>query len=93
MAQVSKAARSHRKHNDDRELYQGKRRLLGTIDVTFDDKQGHSTHFDDCGCKSAAYEKEIAKLRSLLELADAVMEDYDNNLKDTDCPPCGNMRR
>ena len=27
----------------------------------------HTTHFDDCGCKSAGYEAEIAELRAALD--------------------------
>lgn len=40
----------------------------------------HTTHFDDCGCQSAALKAELKRLRDVLELC----EDYFDQRADAD---------
>lgn len=36
--------------------------------------RAHVTHYDDCGCKTETYEKELAEVRSWLETRDAELD-------------------
>lgn len=84
MAHISKSARSHRKHTDDRELYQGKRRLVEDAEFAEAMNNLHTTHGDDCGCLTEKHEKEIAALRDAVVNADAKIADRDAEIAKRD---------